>query len=248
MRRREAQARGSRRTPHRRPPGPGPQPPHDVTGARRTGTGGRTLTGYRERRGRRPSRRHGTATGTAIVRPLRHVRAVRERHSQRFADPAETAASRSARAWAWALGETATAPVTDRETRSRPPARRSKPRSPRPTNGACVATGKTARMPPRPSCAGSSATTTTSRSAATIWANWWAASVTLSAHAEQIADVLAVAVQGQRRAAAMARNIDAAPPTRQFAKQMPTTSTAWRQLSRGFSANGPRRQSLPAVW
>ena len=25
--------------------------------------------------------------GTAIVRPLRHVRAVRERHLQRFADP-----------------------------------------------------------------------------------------------------------------------------------------------------------------
>ena len=60
--------------------------------------------------------------GTAIVRPLRHVRAVRERYLQRFADPAEAAASRSARAWAWALGEIAIAPVTDRKTRV-PPSR-----------------------------------------------------------------------------------------------------------------------------
>lgn len=54
--------------------------------------------------------------GTAIVRPLRHVRAVRERHALRFADPAEAAASRSARAWGWALGESPTTPVTDRQT------------------------------------------------------------------------------------------------------------------------------------
>src|ERR1022692_2731589 len=54
--------------------------------------------------------------GSAIVRPLRHVRAVRERHALRFANRSEAAASRSARAWAWALGETATAPVTDRPT------------------------------------------------------------------------------------------------------------------------------------
>ena len=60
--------------------------------------------------------------GTAIVRPLRHVRAVRERHARRFAGPPEAAASRSARAWAWALGESATAPVTDRQT-AVPPAR-----------------------------------------------------------------------------------------------------------------------------
>jgi len=60
--------------------------------------------------------------GTAIVRPLSHVRAVRERYLQRFADPADAAASRSARAWAWALGETALAPVTDRLT-SAPPGR-----------------------------------------------------------------------------------------------------------------------------
>jgi hypothetical protein len=60
--------------------------------------------------------------GTAIVRPLRHVQAVRQRYSLRFADPAEAAAARAARAWAWALGETATAPVTDRPT-SVPPGR-----------------------------------------------------------------------------------------------------------------------------
>jgi hypothetical protein len=51
------------------------------------------------------------------VRPLRHVRAIRERYLQRFTDdPAAAASSRSARAWAWALGETATSPVTDRVT------------------------------------------------------------------------------------------------------------------------------------
>ena len=54
--------------------------------------------------------------GTAIVRPARHVRAVRERYLQRFTDLAEVAASRSARAWGWALGETPIAPVTDQAT------------------------------------------------------------------------------------------------------------------------------------
>jgi hypothetical protein len=60
--------------------------------------------------------------GTAIVRPLRHVRAARERYILRFADPSQASASRSARAWAWALGETATAPITDQQTDS-PPSR-----------------------------------------------------------------------------------------------------------------------------
>jgi hypothetical protein len=55
-------------------------------------------------------------SGTAIVRPLRHVLAVRERYLCQFADPSEAAASRAARAWAWALGETTAAPVTDRLT------------------------------------------------------------------------------------------------------------------------------------
>jgi hypothetical protein len=58
--------------------------------------------------------------GTATVRPLRHVRAVRERHLQRFTDAAEAAASRSARAWSWALGETDLAPVTDQQTATPP--------------------------------------------------------------------------------------------------------------------------------
>lgn len=58
--------------------------------------------------------------GTAIVRPLRHVRAVRAHHAQRFASPAEAAVSRSARAWSWALGESPVAPVTDRPTAAPP--------------------------------------------------------------------------------------------------------------------------------
>lgn len=66
---------------------------------------------------------HDPPPGTAIVRPLLHVRAVRERYLQRFSDPALAAASRSARAWAWALGETTTAPVTDQSTAT-PPTRR----------------------------------------------------------------------------------------------------------------------------
>lgn len=58
--------------------------------------------------------------GTAIVRLLAHVRAVRERYLQRFADPAKAAASRSAQAWTWALGEIRIAPVTDRPTATSP--------------------------------------------------------------------------------------------------------------------------------
>jgi hypothetical protein len=60
--------------------------------------------------------------GTAIVRPLRNVQAVRDRHAHQFTDPARAAASRSVRAWAWALGESAIAPVTDRST-TVPPSR-----------------------------------------------------------------------------------------------------------------------------
>ncbi|MGH3407110.1 MAG: hypothetical protein ACRDRJ_32115 [Streptosporangiaceae bacterium] len=70
-----------------------------------------------------PPSDHEPPPGTAIVRPLRHVRAVRERYLQRFSDPARAAASRSARAWAWALGETTTAPVTGEPTAT-PPTRR----------------------------------------------------------------------------------------------------------------------------
>ena len=60
--------------------------------------------------------------GTAIVRPLRHVEAVRDRHLLRFTSPAEVVASRASRAWGWALGETPIAPVTDRHT-AVPPSR-----------------------------------------------------------------------------------------------------------------------------
>ena len=60
--------------------------------------------------------------GTAIVRPLRHVQAVRARHAQQFTDPDKLATSRSGRAWAWALGESTIAPVTDRST-AVPPSR-----------------------------------------------------------------------------------------------------------------------------
>jgi hypothetical protein len=66
---------------------------------------------------------HAPPGGTAIVRPLRHVRAVRERDAAQPADPSEAVAqSRSARAWAWALGEGAIAPVTGRLT-AVPPSR-----------------------------------------------------------------------------------------------------------------------------
>ena len=42
----------------------------------------------------------GPPPGTAIVRPLRHVRDVRDRYLQRFTDPAWVTASRAAHAWA----------------------------------------------------------------------------------------------------------------------------------------------------
>jgi hypothetical protein len=54
--------------------------------------------------------------GTAIVRPLRHVNAVRQRHVEQLADRAAGEESRSARTWGWALGETSVAPVTDELT------------------------------------------------------------------------------------------------------------------------------------
>ena len=74
--------------------------------------------------------------GTAIVRPLGHVRAVRERHARQFADASQAAVSRSARAWSWALGESATAPVTDQpDCGSAQPLATSKPRSRRQTRG-----------------------------------------------------------------------------------------------------------------
>jgi hypothetical protein len=57
----------------------------------------------------------GPPVNTAILRPLRHVRAVRQRCLEQFPDPADAATSPSARAWAWALGEIAVAPVSGRD-------------------------------------------------------------------------------------------------------------------------------------
>ncbi len=54
--------------------------------------------------------------GTAIVRPLRHVIAVRQRHLEQLADRDARGEPRSARAWTWALGGTSVAPVTDELT------------------------------------------------------------------------------------------------------------------------------------
>ena len=66
---------------------------------------------------------HAPPGGTAIIRPLRHVRAVREHDATQSADPSEAAAeSFTARALAWALGESTTAPVTGRMT-AVPPSR-----------------------------------------------------------------------------------------------------------------------------
>jgi hypothetical protein len=60
--------------------------------------------------------------GTAIVRPLRHVNAVRQRHTEEVVGRSVSGDSRSVRAWSWALGETASAPVTDQVT-AVPPSR-----------------------------------------------------------------------------------------------------------------------------
>jgi len=157
--------------------------------------------------------------GTAIVRPLRHVRAVRKRHVQQFADPSEAAASRSARAWAWALGECATAPVTGRET-AVPPAQADieaeitaaderRLRSDRENRADAAATvlrwliGDDDRVPVRGENRGE-------------LVGGFGGVVRSPA---QMADVMAAAVQGQRRVAAVGRDIDADPDNRQFARQ-----------------------------
>jgi hypothetical protein len=159
------------------------------------------------------------APGTAIVRPLRHVRAVRERHAQRFADPSEAAASRSARAWAWALGESTTAPVTDRET-TVPPTRADieaeiaaaderRLRGDRENRADAAATilrwliGDDDRVPVRCESPGELV----------------GGFGDIVRSRQQIADILALATQSQQRAAAMARNFDADPDTRRLAQQ-----------------------------
>ena len=74
-------------------------------------------------------------------------------------------------------------------------------------------------MPPRPSCAGSSATMTTSPCAARIGARWSAGSATSSARASRSPDILALAAEGQQRAAAQGRTSTRTPTTGAFARQ-----------------------------
>jgi hypothetical protein len=54
--------------------------------------------------------------GTAIIRPLNHVRAIRNHLAGQSAGPGQHLGSAPDLAWAWALGETATAPVTGQQT------------------------------------------------------------------------------------------------------------------------------------
>jgi hypothetical protein len=157
--------------------------------------------------------------GTAIMRPLRYVRAVRERYAQRFTDPSEVAASRSARAWGWALGECATAPVTDRET-AVPPSRsdieveiaaaderrlRGDPKN-RADAAATILRwliGNDDHVPVRGEnrgeLVGGFGNVVRSR--------------------QLIADVLALAAEGRLRAAATARSVDAGPDVRRLAQR-----------------------------
>ena len=158
--------------------------------------------------------------GTAIVRPLRHVRAVREHDAAQSADPSDAAAeSRSARAWAWALGESATAPVTDRVT----------------------------AVPPRRSDIEAEITAADERlfrgdqenraDAAAIILRWLIGDdddLPVEAEnpgelvggfgdivrsPEQIAGILALAAEGVQRAAAKGRDLDADADARAFARQ-----------------------------
>lgn len=156
---------------------------------------------------------------TAIVRPLRHVRAVRERYLRRFTKSAEMAASRSARAWAWALGEGRTAPVTDRRT-AVPPSRSDieaeiaaaderRLRGDRENRADAAATvlrwliGADDRVPVRGDNPGELVD--------------GFGDVVRSR--EQIAAVLALAVQGQRRAVADTRDLNAGADSRRLAQQ-----------------------------
>lgn len=157
--------------------------------------------------------------GTAVVRPLRHFLAVRERDARRYTDPAEAVASRSARAWAWALGESDIAPVTDLTT-AVPPSRSDieaeikvaderRARGDRENRADAAAAilswliGDDDHVPVRgENCGelvGGFGDVVRSR--------------------EQIATVLTVAVDGRVRAAVSTRDLDASPEDRQFAQR-----------------------------
>jgi hypothetical protein len=159
--------------------------------------------------------------GTAIVRPLGHVRAVRESYMLRFADPAQAAVSRSARAWAWAwaLGESATAPVTDQRTAT-PPTRRDidaeiaiaddrRLRGDKANRADAAATilswliGDDDHLPVRTDNPGE------------LVGGFGDVVRSL----DQIGGMLALALQGQRRAAAWDRDLKADPDGRRFARQ-----------------------------
>ena len=157
--------------------------------------------------------------GTAIVRPLRHVRAVRERHAARFADPYEAAKSRSVRAWAWALGESATAPVTDLVTAvppSRPDIeaeitvadeRRWRGDQDNRADGAATIlrwlTGEDDHLPVRGENRGALV----------------GGFGDVVRSPEQIAGILALAAEGSQLAAAQGRDLDAGADARAFARQ-----------------------------
>jgi len=158
-------------------------------------------------------------SGTAVVRPLRHVRAVRERYSRRFADPSEAAASRSARAWAWALGESTVAPVTGRKT-DVPPSRpdieteitaadERRLRGDQENRADAAATvlrwliGDDDHLPVRCENRGELV----------------GGFGDVVRSAEQIAGILALAAEGLRRAAAQGRDLDAGADQRAFARQ-----------------------------
>jgi hypothetical protein len=157
--------------------------------------------------------------GTAIVRPLRHVRAVRERYLCRFADTTEAAMSRSARAWSWALGETTLSPVTDHQT-AVPPMRpdieveiaaadERRLRGDRENRADAAATilrwliGDDDHVPVRGENPGE-------------LVGGFGDVVRTPGH---IASILALAGDGQRRAAAKSTDIDTDPASRQFAQQ-----------------------------
>jgi len=184
--------------------------------------------------------------GTAIVRPLRHVRAVRERYLRRFADASQVAVSRSARAWAWALGESVSAPVTDRRTGT-PPSRSEieaeieiaderRLRGDRENRADAAATvlrwliGDDDRVPVRGQAPGELV----------------GGFGDVVRRQEQIGHILAAAVEGQRRAEAEGRNVDVGEDDRRFVRgRMRPTLTAWRQRWCGFSA-GTRKVRSPA--
>jgi hypothetical protein len=163
---------------------------------------------------------HAPPRGTAIVRPLRHVQAVREHDAAQSADPSEAAAkSRSARAWAWALGESATAPVTDRMA-AMPPGRSD------------IEAEITAAEERR--CRGDQENRA---DAAAIILRWLIGDddhVPVEAEnpgklvggfgdvirtPEQITDALALAAEGQQRAAAQGRDLATSADSRAFARQ-----------------------------